>query len=130
MRNPLVVESQDENNIQLYWSKVRKCPNLLAKERSTSSSSEHGSKKPRAKIKRGKINKKINTRFRIEQIQRKTMEDIQERISRLSGGQISKGVFQGILGERKNRDFPERDFFQEKDFREKRYFFPLLEVFY
>ena len=116
MRNPLVVESQDENNIQLYWSKVRKYPNLLAKEKSTSSSSEHGSKKPRAKIKRGKINKKINTRFRIEQIQRKTMEDIQERISRLSGGQISKGVFQEIFGQRKNRDFPDRDFFQRKGF--------------
>ena len=130
MRNPLVVESQDENNIQLYWSKVRKCPNLLAKEKSTSSSSEHGSKKPRAKIKRGKINKKINTRFRIEQIQRKTMEDIQERISRLSGGQISKGVFQGILDREKTEIFQIEIFSREKDFREKRYFFPLLEVFY
>jgi len=39
----------------------------LAKEKSISSSSNNGSKKPRAKIKRSKINKKINTRFRIEQ---------------------------------------------------------------
>lgn len=105
-----------------------------SRKSSTSSSSKHGSKKPRAKIKRSKINKKINTRFRIEkdvqifwgnstETQRKTMEDIQEGISRLSRGQISKGVFGGIL-ERKNKNFPDRRILERKDI------FPFLEDFF